>query len=105
MWSGVRKGFPAFFIEKSTFFEKALESAINKKKMDISQKTKKPLNDLGKESIAESKDSLKEENKKDAAEQFNVKCPKCSFIFQTKIQPEGVTKIKCPRCGKEGIIK
>jgi len=66
-------------------FEKALTSAIDKKK-GISNNTKP-------------------EGKQILPQKFNVKCPKCTYIFEAEKNPEGVTKIKCPKCGKEGIIK
>ena len=33
-----------------------------------------------------------------------VKCPQCKHIFATKKEGE-TTKIKCPKCGKEGIAQ
>jgi uncharacterized C2H2 Zn-finger protein len=36
---------------------------------------------------------------------FNVKCPECESVFQAEKQLDGITKIKCPKCGKEGVIK
>jgi len=47
-----------------------------------------------------------EEQKLEESEtkEFNVKCPQCNKVFSAK-KAEGLTKIKCPHCGKEGIIK
>jgi len=35
---------------------------------------------------------------------FTVRCPMCKNVFSVKKTGE-VTKIKCPKCGKEGIVK
>lgn len=93
-------------------FEKALESAIKKKKTGTSEKQTQPLEKTEKKSISQSKEELKKEiskeierNRKVALEKFNVKCPKCGSIFGAEKQPDGETKIKCPKCGKEGVIK
>jgi len=69
----------------SESFEKALTSAIDKKK-GIPTDTKT-------------------EEKQISPQKFNVKCPQCSYIFEAEKNPAGVTKIKCPKCDKEGIIK
>ena len=35
---------------------------------------------------------------------MTVRCPGCKNIF--KVEKQGnVTEIKCPKCGKEGIVK
>jgi len=69
----------------SESFEKALTTAIDKKKGVSTDK--------------------KPEEKQISPQKFNVKCPQCSYIFEAEKNPIGVTKIKCPKCGKEGIIK
>lgn len=76
-------------IKLSKTFEQALISAIDKKK-NVSEHQKTDKNKL-----------QKEKNVK----KYNVKCPACSFIFTTIKNEEGATKIKCPRCGKDGMIK
>jgi len=100
-------------LELSNSFEKVLNSAIERKKSGIKQKpSSAPAYKKEKEDISNSKDDPKKEtpremntNKKVISEKFNVKCPQCSFVFEAEKQPEGVTKIKCPKCGKEGVIK
>jgi len=100
-------------LELPNSFEKVLDSAIERKKSNIKQKPSATLvYNKEKKSITDSKDELKKEipgemdtNKKVISEKFNVKCPQCSFIFEAEKQSKGVTKIKCPKCGKEGVIK
>ncbi len=96
----------------SDSFEKALEYAINKKKTGVAQKQEKKSDGKEKKTISESKDELKKEiskemtkNKESIISKFNVKCPKCGNIFEAEKKPEGTTRIKCPSCGKEGIVK
>jgi DNA-directed RNA polymerase subunit RPC12/RpoP len=44
------------------------------------------------------------QKEKEQIKKFNVRCPQCKEIFSAE-KSEEVTKIKCPHCGKEGIIK
>jgi hypothetical protein len=74
-------------------FENALNSAVRKKQIKKEdQKTDEKI-------IEPKKEILKPQGK-----QFNVRCPQCEEIFSAE-KSEGVTKIKCPHCGKEGVIK
>lgn len=86
-------------VKISELFEKALSLAIDKKKKEeLKQRiVKKPV-EPEKKDIRES--IKNKENKK-----YPVKCPECSFIFIKENNEESITKIKCPRCGKEGTIK
>ncbi|MDH7506915.1 MAG: hypothetical protein QHH15_03905 [Candidatus Thermoplasmatota archaeon] len=34
----------------------------------------------------------------------NIRCPKCKFVFSVE-KDENIIKVKCPKCGKEGVIK
>jgi len=80
--------------EDTKSFEKALSSAIQKRKPGVEEKQ-----DI-KEKIT------KEKNEKENVEdkKINVRCPKCKTVFS--ITKEGTfTKIKCPSCGKEGVIR
>jgi len=36
--------------------------------------------------------------------EINVRCPQCKHMFTVK-KGEGKTKIQCPKCGKEGVVK
>ena len=45
------------------------------------------------------------EKAQEILEKFNVKCPQCGSIFEAEKQPDGITRTKCPNCGKEGVIK
>jgi len=105
--------------EISKSFEKALSSAIEKKQSEFGKRDqKKPMSkEIIKDSApnledessepAQNKDVEKEEgplNKKDTIKlDIIVKCPQCNHIFT--IKKDDTTKIKCPRCGKEGIAQ
>ncbi len=94
--------------EKS--LEKALDNAIKKRKGE--PKNIKKDEDNQKQNKSEGKKPInekKEGNEVKKAEEksnkdFQVKCPQCSNVFNIK-KVEGINKIKCPKCGKEGIIK
>jgi len=100
-------------LEVPNSFEKVLDSAIARKKSNTKQKPSSTFAyNKEKEAISDSKNEHNkgipkkmDTNKKVISEKFNVKCPQCSFIFEAKKQSEGVTKIKCPKCGKEGVVK
>jgi DNA-directed RNA polymerase subunit RPC12/RpoP len=70
-------------------FEKALNSAIEKKKKE---KLEEPSNNK------QDKKTITEKKK------IKVRCAKCKHTFTAELS-EGKTKIKCPNCGKEGSIK
>jgi ribosomal protein S27E len=67
----------------SSMFEQALTSAIKKRQPDTQKK---------------------EENKQPEKEKINVKCPDCENVFTVE-KTGDVLKIKCPKCGKEGVTK
>jgi hypothetical protein len=87
----------------SETFEKALYSAIEKHSpLSKDQKKTKGKKTKGKKDVK----NKKEEKKSDvASSEFNVKCPQCTHVFKAQKNVEGITKIKCPECGKEGVIK
>ncbi len=80
--------------------EEALNNAIKKKKgkgkSDSIDKENKQLKE-----VEEKKDKAKTEEEID---KYDVKCPKCNHVFSID-KKEGINKIKCPKCGKEGIVK
>ena len=85
-------------------FEKALQTAIDKKQKGIqkSDGEEKPP-----EETVPVKDAFtpREEPEKDTFRRtFNVRCLECKNIF-TIMKDKGETKIKCPTCGKEGVVK
>ena len=104
-------------------FEKVLSSAIEKKQKEIK---KADVNDQENETseAIERRDTQEEdseeiektdtsdvETKEDKSSELNyetkiftVRCPECKNVFTVKKTGE-VTDIKCPRCGKEGIIR
>lgn len=69
----------------SQSFEEALSSAIQKKQTE--------------EEAEKSK-----EKEEPAEKEISVRCPQCKHIFTVE-KDEGITKIKCPECGKEGLIE
>ena len=109
------------FISKS--FEKALSSAINKKqierKLEAENKKIEGINS------AESYEQYKQEETENSGEIFNipdikieesnsygqepekkrlrVRCPNCENVFIVE-KTGDATKIRCPRCGKDGFI-
>jgi DNA-directed RNA polymerase subunit RPC12/RpoP len=44
------------------------------------------------------------DNKEPDKKKYNIRCPQCKHIFFLK-NDDKATKIKCPACGKKGIIK
>ena len=113
-------------VKPSKTFEKALFSAIEKKQVEKRKnqsdpKIKKNKKETKKEKIQEKKKEgkninakQKSDDKKDktkakkveesnAKVKFNVRCPTCKNIFVAE-KTGKKTKIKCPECGKEGII-
>jgi len=97
-------------IPVSKSFEDALSSAIQKKQGTKNNSIPKeiPTDKKAEEPPKEEKpatEEVKEEvSKPEQKKEFNVKCPECKHIFSA-VKGEGPTKIKCPMCGKEGIIK
>jgi ribosomal protein S27E len=101
-------------------FEDALSSAIEKKQGKIGKKEQKKS--TSKETIKDSDAVLEEDNLEPAqidkvekqkeeslsqkefiSTEVIVKCPQCTHIFT--IKKEETAKIKCPKCGKEGIAQ
>ncbi len=104
----------------SQSFEDALSSAIEKKQGKIGKKEQK--NPITQEEFKDSEDKLKEDTsepiqidevekqkekpiteKEFISTEIIVKCPQCTHIFT--IKKEETEKIKCPKCGKEGIAQ
>ena len=102
-------------------FEDALSSAIEKKQSELEHHEQ--IEPEKEEEFIESDDTPKQEApqeeqvgevKDQVDEPFSekdvitteiiVKCPQCKHIFATKKEGE-TTKIKCPKCGKEGIAQ
>jgi len=96
-------------------FEKALSSAVEKKYTE--KKGHVPLetkfeNKHEKINITEPQTDLKLENPEDLVNDENkeikkkikVKCPQCKFVFPVE-KKGNITSVKCPNCGKEGVIK
>lgn len=65
------------------------------------EKTKKKSEVISKEEKEEIALHIEE---KPAKKTFSVRCPQCKHIF-TAEKGDEITKIKCPKCGKEGVIK
>ena len=110
-------------IAESKSFENILSSAIEKKQKEIKktdfnhQKNetsetmeKKDIQEEDSEEI-EKTDTSDVETMEDKSSELNyetrlftVRCPECKNVFTVK-KTGTVTDIKCPRCGKEGIIR
>ena len=73
-------------LPKSPLFEKALETAIEKRQPDAGRKE----GEIKKEKPPEKR-------------KMNVRCPRCKNVFKIE-KGEKPTNIKCPKCGKTGKI-
>ena len=97
--------------KKETSDKTEIEEIAKIKKADSKEETKKPVKKPIKfklddwENNTEEKIEFSEKNKEISIRKFNVKCPECGSIFEAERHPDGVTKIKCHKCGKEGVIK
>ena len=102
-------------LQTSQQFEQALSSAIEKNQGKMrSQIPSETLFETEHEHIKkitpqteiqnEMQENLSINEKKDLKKKIHVRCPQCKFIFQFE-QSENFTNIKCPKCGKEGVIK
>lgn len=40
-----------------------------------------------------------------AVETMKIKCPSCSTVFNIQKNPSGPTSVRCPSCGKEGMMQ
>lgn len=97
-------------LQVSQSFEKALSSAIEKEKMKkpepLEVKEKEP--ELQKTELKEEVEKLQLEPtvkiEETAKRKIKVRCPQCKNVFLTEFEGE-IIKIKCPTCGKEGVIK
>ena len=76
--------------------DKSTDKTMEKEFKDLSEKN----DDQG---INEPLEQVKEDKAHDK-EKISVKCPQCKHIFEVEKQGN-VTKIKCPKCGKEGIAR
>ena len=73
-------------LPKSPLFEKALDSAIEKRHPEAE-----------KEHVEEKKEEPP------AKKKINIRCPQCKNVFSVE-KGEGPTNIECPNCGKKGVI-
>ena len=93
----------SYNLKISDSFEKALASAIEKKQSQLKQiqpiDEKKEIKKLDK--ILLKKDEIKQDTKKN---QLMVRCPQCTHLFTAERKYKN-TKIMCPQCGKEGVIR
>ena len=83
-------------VRASQSFEETLSSAIQKKQTGVISKEGE---------TSEEKEEISPQIEEEPAKKtFSVICPQCKHIFTVE-KEEGITKIKCPECGKEGVIK
>ena len=78
-------------------FENAFLSAIEKKKETIEQQK---ITEENKVEMKKEPEDKKQDNKK----AISVICPECNHQFSFELGKD-ITKIKCPKCGKEGILE
>ncbi len=98
-------------VSLSQQFEKALSSAVEKKyiekKGEIPFETKHAkFNKITSQTdlkIEKSENLINGENK-EIKKIIKIKCPQCKFVFPFE-KKENITTVKCPNCGKEGVIK
>jgi len=94
-------------LRPSQSFEKALSYAIEKK-----IKRPEPLKvEESKPQTTEPEEEAKDLQLEQTANieephirKIKLRCPQCKNVFLTELEGEN-TKIKCPTCGKEGVIK
>lgn len=100
-------------IPLSKEFEKALSSVIEKRQNELKMQTPaQNASELKQEKFKNIKTEKENENieksfndeKKELKKKINVRCPQCKFVFHFE-KKEGATTIKCPNCGKQGVIK
>jgi len=87
--------------------EKALSSIVKKRQNETKmQPPAENTSELNKEKYKdiETKVEIKENEKKEIKKKINLRCPQCKFIFPIE-KNESVITVKCPNCGKEGVIK
>lgn len=93
--------------------DKEIESTINSskeaKEKDLKFQLKTPITirpELLEQQSQKREEDLKDQKSSSGSEgkKYRVKCPQCKNNFVV-LKKEGIIKIKCPHCGKEGIIK
>jgi len=52
----------------------------------------------------ENSENLLNDEKKELKKKINIRCPQCKFVFPFEKKENTIT-VKCPNCGKEGVIK
>jgi len=92
--------------EKNKKIESNLEKTDIKENIKNEKTLDEALDNAIKKRGVEKKDQEQEkkETDKKEIEKYNIKCPSCSHIFAVE-KKKGENKTKCPKCGKEGIIK
>jgi ribosomal protein S27E len=78
--------------QPSASLEKALSSAIEKKQIEVNEQPPEVI-------------EKQAEEEKPAIKKLSVKCPQCNHVFIVEKKIGELTKIKCPECGKDGVIK
>lgn len=107
-------------------FEEALSSAIQKRQTETNMKdiiktevkdikdksnviskedkVEKPMLKIQNEEMLQTKEEISSQINEKSMKKINVKCPQCKHITTIE-KGEIITKIKCPNCGKEGVVK
>jgi len=93
-------------LRPSQSFENALSYAIEKKikRPEAKETEPKPENIEQEEEAKNLQLEQTAEIEEPSIRKIKLRCPQCKNVFLTELEGEN-TKIKCPTCGKEGIIK
>ncbi|MEA2055671.1 MAG: hypothetical protein U9O49_02425 [Candidatus Thermoplasmatota archaeon] len=92
---------------KSSAIKKEKKKATESGDKSTDKIMEKESKDLSEKNDDQEVNGLLEQVKEDKAhdkEKISVKCPQCKHIFEVEKQGN-VTKIKCPKCGKEGVAR
>jgi len=85
-------------------FDKVLSSVIEKRQKETKRSSDFDQKDKTLERYDENAEVEKSELNGEKITTFTVRCPMCKNVFSVKKTGE-ITKIKCPKCGKEGVVK
>ncbi len=101
----------------SKSLEDALSSAIQKKQTEIEgqelletennkieKKVEEPKSEIQSNKTSEENEEISPQIEESVKNKISIRCPQCKHTFIAE-KGEGITKIKCPECGKEGVIK
>jgi DNA-directed RNA polymerase subunit RPC12/RpoP len=94
-------------------FEKALSSVIEKRQNELKMQTptqnaselkQDKFKNIENKKEIENLERSSNDEKNQLKKKINVRCPQCKFVFLFE-KNEKTSTIKCPNCGKQGVIK